>query len=470
MKGKRITKNIIISISVQIISLLVSFILSFLVPKFVSEYQYSYWQMYVLYASYVGVLHFGLLDGIVLRYSQFDYENLDKARIRSQFQILLFSTAVISIGILAVAAVHFGGITKTIMMLVAISVVTKNLITYNSYSFQITNRINEYAVLIVAQRMSYGLLAVLLLLFGVDRFEWYCVADLTGDLVGILLAQFFNKGMYFGKAIPFKDALSEWKVNVSSGIILMMANWSSMLLVGGAKMIVQWRWDELTFGKISFSFSISNLFLTFVTAISVVLFPSLKRMEQDQLPPLYNNIRNIMSPVLFGALFCYFPGCLILKRFIPAYSESLIYLGTLLPIIVYTSKVTLLTNNYLKAYRKEKSMFYINAASVTVAFVLFFISAYVLNRLNAILVCIVIATMINSMLSETAVAKVIHIKLRREFVIEAAMTAGFIVSTSCLRFGVAWVVYTAMLALYFLYKRKNIMQLVQKLRGNGGRI
>ena len=91
-KKKGFTQNVIISIAVQVISLLVNFIISFLVPKFIDEYQYAYWQTYILYVGYVGVLHFGLLDGIVLRYSQYDFDQLDKGRIRSQFKILLGST------------------------------------------------------------------------------------------------------------------------------------------------------------------------------------------------------------------------------------------------------------------------------------------------------------------------------------------------------------------------------------------
>ena len=72
----------------QIVSLLVSAILNLIVPKYVSVVQYSYWQTYLLYISYVGILHFGLLDGLVLRYSQYDYDELNKPLFRSQFQAL----------------------------------------------------------------------------------------------------------------------------------------------------------------------------------------------------------------------------------------------------------------------------------------------------------------------------------------------------------------------------------------------
>src|SRR5699024_6550796 len=94
---KKIAKNISLSIIAQMVSLCTSFALGFIVPKFISEYDYSYWQIYVLYVFYVGVLHFGLLDGLVLRYSQYDYEELDKPRVRSQFRIMVLFVSIIAL-------------------------------------------------------------------------------------------------------------------------------------------------------------------------------------------------------------------------------------------------------------------------------------------------------------------------------------------------------------------------------------
>ena len=81
--AKKLAKNMAVSIAAQAVSVLVSFVMSLVVPSLVSEYTYAYWQMYMLYVGYVGVLHFGLLDGLVLRYGAYDYGELDKARIRS---------------------------------------------------------------------------------------------------------------------------------------------------------------------------------------------------------------------------------------------------------------------------------------------------------------------------------------------------------------------------------------------------
>ena len=457
--SKKLAKNLILSIAAQIISIITSFVLGFVVPKFIDEYQYSYWQTYVLYAGYVGVLHFGLLDGIVLRYSQYDYDELDKPRIRSQFQLLSGFNSVLTLIGCIVSAFLFDIVTKEIVVLVSAGIITKNIFTYTSYSFQITNRITKYAFLVIAQRAAYALFVIILLACRVNDFYWYCIADLFGDMFGIALGAIFNRGMYFGKALPIIECFKEAWLNVSAGIMLMVANFSSNLIVGGAKMIVQWRWDELVFGQVSFSFSVSNIFLTFVTAISVVLFPSLKRMDEYELPSIYTKIRNAISPLLFFAIIAYFPGCWILNIWLPNYVDSLVYLGILLPIIIFSSKVSLLTNNYLKAYRKEKLMLVINVAAVAIGMAVFAIGAYVLNNLEFVLYALVAVIMLRSVASEIAVTKLIKKNIIKDFVIELVMTAAFIVAVRYLSLWWACLAYACALVVYVIIYRKSIAAL-----------
>lgn len=207
----------------------------------------------------------------------------------------------------------------------------------------------------------------------------------------------------------------ELRINLSktigAGVWLMIASYSANLVVGLGKMIVQWRWDELTFGKVSLSFSLTTFVLHFVTAISVVLFPSIKRLDKDKLPGLYKSIRVGISPLFLLVLIFYFPGSYLLKLWLPKYVASIVYLGILLPIIVYSSKVSLLTNNYLKAYRKEKTLLVINILSVVFGFVVYLILTYVFNNLFVLLFSIVGIIMIRSIVSEIAVMKIIKVKI-----------------------------------------------------------
>lgn len=457
--SKKFAKNVIYSILAQIISLAVSFVLTLIVPKFIDEYQYSYWQTYVLYVGYVGVLHFGLLDGLVLRYSKFDYEELDKTRLRSQFIILLIFTSIITIAAASISLSVLDYPNKIIFALVAVGIITKNIVTYSSYMFQITNRISKYVFLVIAQRLAYGVVVALLLILKVNDFYWYCIADLIGDLVGFIIGSVFNRGLFLGKGLKLKESLFELKSNVSSGIILMMANWSSMLMIGSAKMLIQWHWDELLFGKIAFAFSVSNIFLVFVSAISVVMFPSLQRIEQDKLPQLYKNVRGMLSPILFFMMIFYFIGCWILNIWLPKYSDSLMYLGILLPIIIYSSKVSLLTNNYLKVYRKEKLMLFANIISITVGIILFVLCTYVFNNITALLGCVVFTIMLNSILSEIFVLKTIKVKIIKEFIIETVMTVGFILCTSLLSLWIGLAVYGVLFVCYCIVNYKSLKNL-----------
>ena len=251
---------------------------------------------------------------------------------------------------------------------------------------------------------------------------------------------------------------------VARDYVLMLSSYAANFLVGSGKMVIQWRWGLLVFGKVSLAFSLTSFFLQFVTAISVVLFPSIKRMEPDKLPGMYCRIRQGISPLLFAAMLLYYPGCVLLRLWLPKYEASVSYLGMLLPLIIYTSKVSLLTNNYLKAYQQERTMLRINASCVAAGLALFALGAWVLNSLTAVLLLVLLSVMLRSMLSEAAVMRIIHVDLRREFVIEFALTAVFLISTCMLPYWWGLGVYGAALGGYLLGKRRDLRQLAHTLR------
>ncbi|MDE5666874.1 MAG: hypothetical protein K2I29_01395, partial [Clostridia bacterium] len=172
---------------------------------------------------------------------------------------------------------------------------------------------------------------------------------------------------------------------------------------------------------------------------------------------------NILSPVLFFMMIFYFVGCEILEIWLPKYNDSLIYLGILLPIIIFSSKVSLLTNNYLKVYRKEKLMLLVNVISIAVGACLFALCAYVFDNMTALLACVVFVIMLNSVLSEICVLKTIHVKIIKEFIIEAVMTVAFILCASLLSRWVGFGVYCGLFAAYCAANYKSIAALFKKV-------
>lgn len=460
ISGKRVAKNMFLSVVAQAVSVLVGFILNLIVPKFISETDYSLWQSYLLYSQYLGILHFGLMDGIVLRYSQFDYDELDKSMIRAQYRTIMRLDLLLSAVLFIIGFSLFQGDNRTLCVLLACTICIEISFNYISFTFQITNRISNYVAYIAIYRVIYCILVTGALAFGMCSYYWFCLAYLISDIAVIVFFGLrYSQELLIGASLPLAQLLPELKATLSSGIWLMLSSYAANFLVGSGKMIIQWRWGMLAFGKVSLAFSLTSLFLQFVTAISVVLFPSIKRMEQSKLPEMYQWIRQGISPLLFSAMLFYYPGCVLLRLWLPKYAISIHYLGILLPLIIYTSKVSLLTNNYLKAYQQERTMLFINLLCVTLGFILFTLGAWVFNSITVILLFVVAVVMLRSIISEIAVMHIISIDLRREFFVEVVLTVVFIAATCLIPHWCGAGLYTVALSIYLFIKRGELLEI-----------
>lgn len=454
--GKSVAKNMMLSVLAQALSMTIGFILNIVVPKFIEEYDYSYWQIYILYMQYVCLFQFGLLDGFVLKYSKYDYDELDKDSIRMQYiYIILLDIIIMFIGISS-AVILLDGVTKVLLVMLALTIPAEVSFNYISFMFQITNRIKEYAKYLIVYRVTYCVLILLFLVVD-GKYYWFCLVYIVADVIAVLYFGIkYCKELFIGKLIEFKRIFPELKNTISVGIWLMLSSYAANLVVGSGKMIIQWYWDALKFGKISLAFSLSNFVLQFVTAVSVVLFPSLKRMDENRLPAMYLQIRNVLSPLFFVILMLYYPGCILLQLWLPKYASSATYLGILMPIMIYTSKVSLLTNNYLKAYRKERQLLLINVSIVAGSFVVFIANAYIVRNIEIMLILIVVAIMLRSIISEIVVMKLIKQNFIKDFIVEFIMTSIFIVSTLIPSRIIAFAIYLIVLVGYLIWKRESI--------------
>lgn len=450
MKKNKLFFNIGISMLVQVISLLTSFVVSLIVPKYIDILDYSHWQTYVLYSSYVSIFQFGLIDGFILKYSKYDYDELNKEELRSQLQVFLLFLLGISISTIAFAILFLEGIHKTLAILLAISVIAKNHFWYSSTICQITYRIDKYSKITILQRASYMIGVLILLFIGVEEFYWFCIADIVGDILSGLLAIRYNKELTVGRIKNVKNTFQNIKDNVKCGISLLLANYSTALIIGAAKMLVQFKWGDITFGKISFGFSLTNLFLTFITAISVVLFPSLKRIDEKKLPDMYVKIRKISTSVMFFALAFYYPVASFINAWIPKYSESIGYMLYLLPLVVFVTRTNLLTNNYLKIFRRERQMFVINIFFALFGIGLYSVFAFIFESLIGILIGVVIVEILKFFVSEIVVCKDINAKTTVNILLEILLCFAFYFSMFYFKPVLATVLYLVAYSIYIL--------------------
>lgn len=66
MLNKKFGKNVLLVIISDGVKLISSIMAMFLIPVIFSKQDYGFYKLFLLYISYVGMFHFGFLDGIYL--------------------------------------------------------------------------------------------------------------------------------------------------------------------------------------------------------------------------------------------------------------------------------------------------------------------------------------------------------------------------------------------------------------------
>ncbi|MEB6548865.1 oligosaccharide flippase family protein [Heyndrickxia sporothermodurans] len=447
----------------NLLSVIISTVLILLVPKFVSVEDYGYWQLYIFYSSFISYMSLGLTDGAYLRFGGDEYKDLHKPVFVFQFWFLVLFDIVINLSIAVIYSINSMDPNKSIVVfltcLTGVLVVPRSLLTF---MLQATNRIKEYSIIIIIERVFYFILVIIFLFVGIDRFEYLIFSDIFGKLFSIIYACFICRELVFGKFDSIKNSVREIWVNISVGSKLLFANFASMLIIGIVRFCIERKWSVETFGKVSLTISISNMLMLFINAIGLILFPTLRRTSEKNLPSIYKMMRTVIMVPLLILLIFYYPAKLFLSIWLPQYTESFIYMALLFPMCIYESKTVLLINTYLKTLRKEKVMLIINLITVAMSIVLTYFSVYLWKSLYLSVLSITLLLAFRSIIAELHLSKALKIKVRKDIVLEVCMTGIFITVSWYLKASVAWIIYFIALVVYLYIKKSEIVYLLKK--------
>lgn len=467
MNNKAITflKNFSYTLLSNFISLSISAIVVLIVPKLIGVDEYGYWQLYLFYSSYVGFLHFGWSDGIYLRYGGKRYEDLDKKLFFSQFWMLVILQVILFILIFVVSTIFVNDTNQIfIFKMTALCLLIVNLRCMLSYILQGTNRIKEYTQITIMEKVFYCCLILLLLILGIRQYKLMIMADLIGKLISFLYSMYCCRDIVFSKISSFYLNLKETIENINVGIKLMFANIASMLIIGIVRFGIERIWDVSTFGKVSLTLSISNLMMIFINAVGIIIFPVLRRTDNQKLHGIYATMRTFLMTPLLGVLVVYYPLKVILSVWLPQYSESVTYMALIFPMCVYEGKMSLLINTFLKTLRKEKIILFVNVLSLILSLITTFIFVFLLKNLTLSVVSIVLLVTFRCVLAEIFLSKIINISLYNEIILEILMTLVFILTGWFVGSWVGVVIYLLAYALYLFIKRKDIITTLKNVK------
>lgn len=465
---KHVLKNISYTLSSNLLTFMVSVIVTLLLPKVLGITSYSYYQLYLFYVSYVGFLHFGWCDGIYLRYGGCDYNQLDKPTFRGQFYSFLFFQIIMSLIFFVVINLSINNFNekKIILYFTIINMVILNIRTFILMVVQATNRMKDYSIVIIIDRVIFVGIVIFLVLQRVDDYKKYILADIVSKCISLLISLAKTKEINLPREIKF--SLIETSENIKVGINLMLANIASILIIGIVRFGIQSQWTVELFGKISLSLSLSNMLMVFIGAVSLAVFPILKRTDETKHAVIYKFVKTNLMLIIFVLLLAYFPMIYLLRIWLPQYNDSLYYMSFVFPMIVFESKVSLLTNTYLKVLRKEKDIFKINVITAFLSLSLTFFTVYILKNIVLSVLSIVVLLAFRSAYSEVVLSKYLKVNVMKDIILELIIVSMFIFFVNRYSSYTSFILYLFILILYIFLKRRDIKKVYSELALSGG--
>ncbi len=456
---KRTLLNLKAAFVSQLFSFLVSMIMSIVVPKVIDVEQFSYWQLFLFYANYVGLFLFGLNDGIYLRIGGKTYSEINKSLLGTQFKLSVIMQSVVMLLIMLYAKCFETDIIRALVLVrVAVYLIIFNLHGFLGYIMQAVNLVNKYSKSIIIEKAIFCIIIIGLIWKRTEAFTLYVDAYIMCKAVSFVYLMIVSRELLFSKMYSLKTAFFEIKTNISIGIHLMIANISNSMILGIGRFLIDKRWDVITFGKVSLALSLVNFFLIFISQTSIVLFPALRCVTQKQLVNLYHKMRLVLGVTLSSVFFLYIPIKILVSWWLPQYEKSIYYLIFLLPICTYDGKMNIMCSTFFKVLRREKILLAVNVSSMFVSLMTVYTSAVINHNLNYVLIGMTFSVAFRCILSEIVLSKVLHVNVIKEIMEESILVIIFILSSLTCNNLSAFLVNGIMYIIYIWMNRNRMKQ------------
>lgn len=378
-----------------------------IIPKYLSTADYGHWQLFLLYTSYVGVLHLGFLDGILVRWAGKDFEEV-KRELSVAFRFILLEQFLV-ISMLALVLIAIDPPFAEIGLVILVNAIIVNMLTFFIFTAQAVKQFK----LVTAVNISKGGLFLLMViaLFACGRLWYgnlYIATIVTGSILLILLAAHLRDNL-FSQAIPGISLQKYGKDNISIGLFVLLGNFTAVILTTVDRLTVSSFFPITQFAQYTFAMSMCAIVIFFVQAVSLVFFPYLSGSSSEIQTRAYQLLKPAITIVWAGALVLYFPFTAWMKFYLPLYTTSLPVMAILLVMIGFSSQIQILHVNYFKAYRKQRMYFLLAGISLVCAVALYLLAAMLYSTLTSIAIMAVISSLLWYLLNEVSLRRFLSI-------------------------------------------------------------
>lgn len=418
-----------LAIVAQGISLVSSIMMTVVVPKALGLEDYAYWQLFTLYVGYIGLLLLGVHDGAFLRLGGASVDGIDWPRIKAQFAVIA-SFQVVALLCVGVGLAAFGDGTERMVVFLCV-VIDGLIVNPAAFLFYFLQAVNLPNIHSLSSMLSGGIWAVLLVVLTVlnpEGFLLYALGYLFCQSLSTVYCYLHFRRVFKCKMGSLRNALLDCRDDCFSGLKVTLAYYAGSLVVGSCRMLIDYKWGIESFGLISFSVSLVNFLLAFMSQVSMVIFPAIRRLGSGPQGRAYLLIRDSLVAALPLVYVLYFPACTVLEWWLPQYAESLRYLAVMLPVCFFDCKTQLLTNTYLKSMRKETALMWINVSFLAGSVVLMTTVAFVSSSITASVIAMVVAIAARSVFAEVYLGQFMNVGSSKVLASEIGLAVMFVVA------------------------------------------
>lgn len=362
--NKTFFKNIAIVIISNLFSAVAGILIGFIIPKILSVNDYGYYKTFTLYSTYIGLLHFGFIDGIYLKFAGQSYEELDKEKFRTYTRFLMLMETAFTVTLLGVSFFFLKTSTFFVLLFVALNIFLTNMSSYFEFIDQVTMRFTRRSIRkVLLSLLNITSVVVLYLLWtykniSISGLLYIEITCLISALI-LLWYIFTYRKIIFGRGAKFKEEKGNIISFFKVGILLLFATLVSQFIFAVDQQFVNIFFDTETYASYAFAYNMINVILIATSAISVVFFPTIKKLSKENLISQYNSINAFFLMFVAFCLVAYFPVDIIVRTFLSKYESSLLIFTIVFPGAVISSSITSIKYNCYKAFNHIKSFFFI---------------------------------------------------------------------------------------------------------------
>lgn len=466
--GKKSALDVLkVSIS-NIVKLLAGIFVAFLLPKIIGVTDYGFYKTFTLYSTYVGLFHFGFIDGIYLKYGGKDYSDLEKSTFRLFTRTLIIFELFISAVLLAFGLFFLHHELKFIFICLSAFLFFYNVTTYYQFISQITSRFKELSLRNIIQSVFIGASVIVLWLISIVNpsltisYRPFLICYVSIQMLLTIWYVFTYRDITFGICDSFKKNAKFLLTLLILGIPLLVSNLCQTFLLSLDRQFVNVLFDTETYAVYSFAYNMVTLVTTALTAVSTVLYPNLKKARNDSdgeaiIQSLYPKLVGLVLLLVFLCLAVYFPLTWFISWFLPKYSDSLPIFRIILPSIATSSAVTLIMHNYYKIYGFERLFFIKSVIILLFAFVSNCVAFYFFKSTFSISVASVISMAMWYIVSEVFFVRKFKVEWVGNFIYIAIMTVSFYLISFIDIWWVGLILYLfVFVCVAIIFHRKNI--------------